>query len=51
MTSKAKKPSLEDEVRSALKWLKSHSTKTTLDGMARYPTCRKFSIASGELVT
>ena len=28
--------SLEDEVRFALKWLKSHSTKSTLDGMARY---------------
>ncbi len=25
-----------DEVQSALKWLKSHSTKATLDGMARY---------------
>ena len=30
------KKSLEDEVRSAIKWLKSHSTKSTLDGMARY---------------
>ena len=30
------KKSLEDEVRSALKWLKSHSTKSTLEGMARY---------------
>lgn len=30
------KPSLEDEVRSALKWLKSHSTRANRDGMARY---------------
>ena len=30
------KESLDDEVQSALKWLKSHSTKATLDGMARY---------------
>jgi hypothetical protein len=28
--------SLQDEVQSALKWLKSHSTKSTLEGMARY---------------
>lgn len=32
----ATKQSLEQEVQAALKWLKSHSTKTTLDGMARY---------------
>jgi len=30
------KASLQDQVQSALKWLKSHSTKATLDGMARY---------------
>jgi len=29
-------PSLEDEVQSTLKWLKSHSTRATRDGMARY---------------
>jgi 3-methyladenine DNA glycosylase AlkD len=29
------KPSLDD-VQSALKWLKSHSTKATRDGMSRY---------------
>jgi 3-methyladenine DNA glycosylase AlkD len=29
-------PSIEDEVRSALKWLKTHSSKSTRDGMARY---------------
>ena len=30
------KKSLEDEVQSALRWLKSHSTKSALEGMARY---------------
>jgi 3-methyladenine DNA glycosylase AlkD len=30
------KKSLEDEVQSALKWLKSHSSKSTLESMARY---------------
>jgi 3-methyladenine DNA glycosylase AlkD len=39
--------SREDEVRSALKWLKSHSTKSTLDGMARYaiPSDKAFGVA------
>ena len=32
----ATKQSLEPEVQSVLKWLKSHSTKATLNGMARY---------------
>ena len=27
---------IEEQVRSALEWLKTHSTKATLDGMARY---------------
>ena len=31
-----KRPSLDDEVQSALKWLKSHSTKANLEGMSRY---------------
>ncbi|HYT24731.1 MAG TPA: hypothetical protein VEW05_31395 [Candidatus Polarisedimenticolia bacterium] len=35
-TRNATKESLEDGVQSALKWLKSHSTKATLDGMVRY---------------
>ena len=35
-TTSAPKTRLEDEVQSALKWLKSHATKSTLDGMARY---------------
>ena len=30
------KQTVEDQVQSALKWLKSHSTKATLQGMARY---------------
>ena len=42
-----KKQSLENEVQSALKWLKSHSTKATLDGMARYalPSDNAFGVA------
>ena len=51
MTSKAKNPSLEDEVRSALKWLKSHSTRATLDGMARYgiPSDKAFGVAMKDM--
>ena len=51
MTSKARHPSLEDEVRSAIKWLKSHSTKTTLDGMARYgiPSDKAFGVAMKDM--
>ena len=51
MTSKAKSPSLDDEVRSALQWLKSHSTKTTLDGMARYgiPSDKAFGVAMKDM--
>jgi hypothetical protein len=41
------KVSLQNEVQSALKWLKSHSTKATLDGMARYalPSENAFGVA------
>jgi 3-methyladenine DNA glycosylase AlkD len=35
-TKKRVQQPLQDEVRSALTWLKRHSTKRTLDGMARY---------------
>jgi 3-methyladenine DNA glycosylase AlkD len=35
-SANAAKPSLENEVQSALEWLKAHSTRATLDGMARY---------------
>src|SRR6266478_8782272 len=43
----ATKESLEAEVQSALKWLKSHSTKATLDGMARnaIPSDKAFGVA------
>jgi len=39
--------SLQDEVQSALKWLKRHSTKSTLEGMARYaiPSDEAFGVA------
>jgi len=45
--ARAPKGSLEDEVQSALKWLKSHSTKATLEGMARYalPSDKAFGVA------
>jgi 3-methyladenine DNA glycosylase AlkD len=33
---KAARPSLSNEVQSALEWLKERATKATLDGMARY---------------
>ena len=41
------KVSLQNEVQSALKWLKSHSTKATLEGMARYalPSDKAFGVA------
>ena len=47
MAVNAKKESLENEVQSALKWLKSHSSKATLDGMARYaiPSNKAFGVA------
>ena len=35
-TKRASKNSLDDEVQSALAWLKRHSSKATRDGMARY---------------
>jgi 3-methyladenine DNA glycosylase AlkD len=43
----AAKASLQDEVQSALKWLKSHSSRATLDGMARYalPSNNAFGVA------
>lgn len=51
MASKARKASLEDEVQSALKWLKSHSTRATLDGMARYaiPSNKAFGVAMRDM--
>jgi 3-methyladenine DNA glycosylase AlkD len=35
-TTKNADPSLEEEVESALRWLKGHATPRTLEGMARY---------------
>jgi 3-methyladenine DNA glycosylase AlkD len=51
MTSKATNPSLQHEVLSALKWLKSHGTKATLDGMARYaiPSDKAFGVAMKDI--
>ncbi len=47
----AKESSLEDEVQSALAWLKSHSTKATRDGMARYaiPSDKAFGVAMKDM--
>ena len=44
-------PSLADEVQAALKWLKSHSTKSTLDGMARYaiPSDKAYGVAMRDI--
>jgi len=44
---KGTQESLEDEVQSAIKWLKSHSRKATLEGMARYaiPSDKAFGVA------
>lgn len=46
----AKQP-LEDQTQSALKWLKSHSTKATLEGMARYaiPSDKAFGVAMKDI--
>ena len=48
----ATKASLQDEVQSALKWLKSHSTKATLDGMARYalPSNNALGVAYRDII-
>lgn len=45
------RPSLDDEVRSALRWLKSHSSKATLDGMARYaiPSDKAYGVAMKDI--
>jgi 3-methyladenine DNA glycosylase AlkD len=42
---------LEDEVRSALSWLKGHSSKRTLDGMARYgiPSDNAFGVTMANM--
>ena len=45
------KPSLAEQVQSALEWLKSHSTKATLDGMARYaiPSDHAYGVAMKDI--
>jgi 3-methyladenine DNA glycosylase AlkD len=47
----AKKRSIEDEVRSALLFLKTHSTKATRDGMARYaiPSDKAYGVAMRDI--
>src|SRR5689334_11345466 len=46
-----KEAALEDQVRSALDWLKSHATKATLDGMARYaiPSDHAYGVAMKDI--
>jgi 3-methyladenine DNA glycosylase AlkD len=43
--------SLEEQVQSALKWLKNHSTQSTLDGMARYaiPSNNAYGVAMRDI--
>ncbi len=47
----AAKNALEAQVQSALKWLKSHSTKATLEGMARYaiPSDHAYGVAMKDI--
>ncbi len=47
----ASKQALEAQVKSALKWLKSHSTKATLEGMARYaiPSDHAYGVAMRDI--
>jgi 3-methyladenine DNA glycosylase AlkD len=50
-TGSAAKQPLEAQVQSALKWLKSHSTKATLEGMARYaiPSDKAYGVAMRDI--
>jgi 3-methyladenine DNA glycosylase AlkD len=43
--------SLDEDVRSALEWLKSHATQDTLDGMARYaiPSDKAYGVAMKDI--
>jgi 3-methyladenine DNA glycosylase AlkD len=47
----AKKGVIEDEVQAVLEWLKDHSTRATLDGMARYaiPSDKAFGVAMRDM--
>jgi 3-methyladenine DNA glycosylase AlkD len=49
--SKASKPSVQDQVESALTWLKRHATKATLEGMARYaiPSDHAYGVAMKDI--
>jgi DNA alkylation repair enzyme len=44
-------PSLENEVRAAITWLKRHSTRRTLEGMARYgiPSDNAFGVSVADI--
>jgi 3-methyladenine DNA glycosylase AlkD len=50
-TAKAAQQPLDDEVESALAWLKRHSTKHTRDGMARYgiPSDNAFGVSVADI--
>jgi 3-methyladenine DNA glycosylase AlkD len=50
-TKKMAQPSLEDDVQSALAWLKRHSSKKTRDGMARYaiPSDNAFGVTMSNM--
>jgi 3-methyladenine DNA glycosylase AlkD len=43
--------SIDEEVRAALEWLKSHATRATLDGMARYaiPSDKAYGVAMRDI--
>jgi 3-methyladenine DNA glycosylase AlkD len=51
MPVKANSTPLEEQVRSALAWLKSHSTQATLDGMVRYaiPSDHAYGVAMRDI--
>lgn len=50
-TKRRTQDSLDDEVQSALTWLKRHSTKRTLEGMARYaiPSDNAFGVSVSDI--
>jgi 3-methyladenine DNA glycosylase AlkD len=50
-TPNASKKSVQDQVEFALRWLKRHSTKATLDGMARYsiPSHQAYGVAMKDI--
>ena len=50
-TKTTAQPTLDAQVQSALRWLKSHSSKATLDGMARYaiPSDHAYGVAMKDI--